>query len=107
MTSPATGLAGKSDPCTRAESQRNEAMGTLAATHTVQRIETIGHEPLRAKPSVPFYLLTFVVVAAIQLLLYWNSFQVRPSGDDFGPPLTEILRGDRLGVGVFFTQRRK
>src|SRR3954463_15061789 len=49
-----------------------------------------------------FYAALFVGLAVLQLLLYARSFDIRPAGDDWGQPLSEILRGDREGVGALF-----
>lgn len=49
-------------------------------------------------------LVAGLVIFALQIVLYHQSFSIQPAADDFNAPLTEILRGETQGPGVFFTR---
>src|SRR5689334_16394305 len=58
--------------------------------------------PVLRRPSLRFGLFVLAAMFAAQLLAYRHSFAVRPASDDW-PIVNEINRGNRQGVGVFFT----
>jgi hypothetical protein len=48
-------------------------------------------------------VLVWLVVMGGALALYWPSFSIRPSGDDFNP-LLQLYRGEDLGLWAFFSR---
>ena len=66
-----------------------------AATHVVERMRS----STRATPT--FLGLLFVLLLIAQLVLYRQSFSVKPSNDDF-IALHQIERGEEEGVWSFF-----
>jgi len=56
----------------------------------------------RGPASWRFLLALFTILFAGQIGLYWESFGVKPAGDDFAAPLAEIARGRAEGPAVFF-----
>jgi hypothetical protein len=61
-----------------------------------------------ARPVSISFLVTALLIAWLaQVALYWPTLQQMPVGDDWGPPLTEIVRGERVGPSSFFTETRQ
>ena len=53
-------------------------------------------------PSARFVAIVIAVTTAVFLLVYAQSFRVKPASDDW-PIVTEMQRGNLRGVSVFFT----
>lgn len=60
------------------------------------------NEPQRI--SIQFAVLAWLISVIALVALYSGSFQNKPAGDDFAPPLAEIVRGNAEGPLVFFKQ---
>lgn len=58
-------------------------------------------------PAGKLGLLMFAIVFAAQIALYRESLHVRPAGDDFAPPLAEIVRGEEEGPLAFFLETKQ
>ena len=57
--------------------------------------------------STRFILLTLLIALLVQVLVYWPTLHQLPFGDDWGPPLSEINRGERVGPLSFFIETRQ
>ncbi len=56
-------------------------------------------EPATARRvRLSWVLAVFAVLFALQIVLYWESFGVQPSGDDFAGPVADIWRGQAEGA---------
>jgi hypothetical protein len=68
-------------------------------------------QPLKSDAHVPasalFIVIVLLVTLAIQVALYWPTTRALPFGDDWGVPLSEIHRGNTVGVLSFFTETRQ
>ena len=52
-------------------------------------------------------LLIFLIAWIVQVALYSHTFTVKPSGDDWGAPLTDIYVGNEAGLGPLVLQTRQ
>lgn len=48
-----------------------------------------------------------ILFLLIAIGAYWPTLRAMPVGDDWGVPLTEIIRGEQQGPGVFFSETRQ
>lgn len=56
---------------------------------------------------IAFILFALAVGIAVQIAIYWPTTNQLPFGDDWGVPLSEINRGNSVGIGSFFTETRQ
>ncbi len=63
--------------------------------------------PKRAPASLAFILLALLIALTVQVALYWPATRSLPFGDDWGVPLSEINRGNAVGIWSFFTETRQ
>lgn len=54
-----------------------------------------------------FIVFTLLIALLAQVALYWPTLHQLPFGDDWGPPLSEINRGERVGALSFFLETRQ
>ncbi|HQY88537.1 MAG TPA: hypothetical protein PK402_07755 [Tepidisphaeraceae bacterium] len=55
----------------------------------------------------PRLLLLSVLFLVLAMAAYWPTLHALPVGDDWGAPLTEIVRGDLQGPWSFFAETRQ